>query len=110
MGLGISKWWRWELAAFVAVGIAILVAALHFSNAMASGEWEQVDAVVVRHGIRSDYDGNHPLITVRLPDGTEQQVSISSNQAVQCTPGGPIALMRQGITYRVALEGCLNKH
>lgn len=101
-----SKHWRWELAAYTAVAGVILLAAFYFMSERSSGEWKSLHGTVVRTGVRSDYDGNHPLLIVRLPDGGQQQVLVSSSQQAQCSPGDTVALMQQGLAYRVALEGC----
>jgi hypothetical protein len=59
--------------------------------------------------MRSDYEGDHPLVIVRLANGNEQQVYASTPQLAKCAPGDTIALMQQGMSYRVAVEGCLSR-
>ena len=94
------------MSAFIAVSLILLGAAFYFANERGSNPWTTASGVVVGTGMASDYDGNHPILIVRLPDGREVQVPISKGQYQNCSAGRSIALMQQGISYRVALEGC----
>ncbi len=98
--------WRWELAAYITVAAIVLLAAFYSMSERNSAEWDSLNATVVRTGMRSDYNGNHPLLVVRLSNGSQQQILISASQHAQCNPGDTIVLMQQGLAYRVALEGC----
>ena len=102
----VSKHWKLELTAFAAVGLIVMGAAFYFLNERASHPWTPISGVVVRTGMASDYDGNHPIIVVRLPDGRETQIPISKSQVRSCSAGRSIALLQQGAAYRVALKGC----
>ena len=103
---GVSPRWKIELTVFALVGAALIVLVFYVSEQRASQSWEDITATIVRYGSRADYSGDHPVITVRLANGVERQVTTSRRAIANCTTGDQIALQRQGIAYRVAIGGC----
>lgn len=90
----------WQLHFF------FLLAGATFLALRTLGESRIVEAEVLRFGIRADYDGNHPLVIVRLADGSTRQLQTSAAQLRECSRGSRIFLLQRGQSYRVALNGC----
>ena len=106
MAEDVPKHWRLQLAAFTFVGLIVLAGAFYLSNRQSSGKWVSASGTVIRTGVGNDYDGNHPLLIVELADGHREQIAIPAGQYGGCNSGDRVALVRQGLSYRVALEGC----
>jgi hypothetical protein len=102
----VPKHWKTELGIYVALFTAVIGVSLYFASLRSTEPWTVITGEVVAVGMRSDFDGNHPMLTVQLPDGSQTRVTVSKTQLAQCAPGEQIALMKQGVAYRVGLEGC----
>ena len=63
-------------------------------------------ATVISFGERPFEDGPRPLMNVRLTNGDEQTVMISSDVLQSCRKGNKVAIHRRGLNVRVAPEAC----
>jgi hypothetical protein len=64
------------------------------------------DAEIVRFGSYGNYDGDHPVVLVRLGDGRTRQLSASGATLINCRIGGRIRLLRGPSSLRVSPRGC----
>ncbi len=94
-------------AILVALMLLAALAAMTFWQVRVSNHpVEIIDAEVLRFGSYADYDGNHPLVIVRLPNGQTRQLPASPHTLRSCRDGSKVSLVRQAGSLRVAFSGC----
>ena len=62
---------------------------------------------IVRFGSRADYDGDHPVVVVRLSDGSTRELSASAATLRGCRVGDRLPLIQTKLTYRASPKGCV---
>ena len=107
--------WRWWLgrewkAVLLLVGLSGLVLGLAWYLVGQVQRPSQAEAgVIMRFGTTADYDGDHPIVTVRTDDGRLHQLSVGRGPLLGCRRGDRIALLRRGTLVTVAAAGCQNR-
>ncbi len=108
-----SAAWRLRMAIYdhwqVAVAFALMAAI-----GIAVGMWTSEDpsqvveeqAEVLRFGSHSTEEGNHPIVFIRLRDGSVRQMAVSRITMRQCRAGLPIRVLRGRTTLRISRMGC----
>lgn len=97
-------------------GALVLLAALifaisylRFGTAVTDGQ--VVKAEVLRLGTHPTArvaGGDLPILTVRLPDGSVQDVQATWADVNRCRPGLSISLLQQGSALQVGRLGCIS--
>lgn len=103
-------WWRLRQEApaiLVVVGL-IVVAVLWtaFATSRMEEPAQRVTGTVVRFGTAHDYEGNRPIVIVRMGDGTDHQLPVSPSTLNGCRSGDPIEIFESGGLRRVGPAGC----
>ena len=90
--------------------IFALVALLAIISVAASIEWNPsgrlVEAHVEQFGVRADYYGFQPLLTVRLADGSKRQLLAPRLARGDCKRGDKVALVQRGSALTLGVRGC----
>lgn len=97
---------HWKIALLVAglVVLAIVLGLWRYRDDAATVVEERAE--LIRFGVTSDYDGDHPTVIVRLRDGSVRQLSASRASVRLCRVGGGIRVLRSENTLRVSPFGC----
>jgi hypothetical protein len=99
---------EWLTTAGVVLSLlAIVVAALFSEYSYVFRSAQPFDAVVTKVGMRpAGYEGDAPILTVRLKNGSIRQVMAPWSAVKWCEPGSTVSLIENGRGYRVGLRGC----
>ena len=90
--------------------IFALVALVAIISVVTSIKWNPsgrlVEAHVEQFGVRASNSGFHPLLTVRLADGSKRQVLAARLSRGDCKRGDKVALVQRGSALTVGVRGC----
>jgi hypothetical protein len=89
-------------------GLLILVlGVMAYGAHLAALPAERITGEIVRFGSGAEYEGNYPLIVVRLADGSTRQFGINRGEVAFCRVGGAVALLRRrGNRIALAPSAC----
>ena len=85
------------------LALAAWVAAWHTAQRSGTMTEGRVIGVAIAPG---GYDGDKPVLTVQLKDGTTHKVFGSRTETMGCKLDSPISLVRRGASLRVGMRGC----
>lgn len=71
-----------------------------------AGKGEAVNATIVRVGTYPTELGDRPILTVRLDDGSIQQLTAPSRAVGNCVTGLRMTLYRKNSSYSLGSSGC----
>jgi hypothetical protein len=99
------EWLRQEWPA-VALISGFIAAGIAFGLYVFEGTPIPERARVVGFESYANQVGDHPIVVVRMADGSERQVPIPTSSLRRCKIGSTIRLLRWPHTIDVAPEGC----
>lgn len=97
-----ASYWAWWLRSeggvlLLGLGVAVLFALLGAALLSQSKQpAETLDAVILRFGAASHYEGSRPIVVARTADGRLHQLLIDASTLAGCTAGDPIRLTKRG--------------